>query len=219
MKIELSKASLIKVMSFVAILSTTFPSFGQESLTKKGNEFNNIIHVNMLPFIYFSANIFYEHSLKNNISLGVGYGYWNTGYKPSFSGSPNNPWNSLTIETKFYLEGSDKKMEGFFIAPYLKYLNNSLPNYSHSLGMVFDSTIKNWTYPTITQNETFHQICSGAIIGYSKIFKNGFYVSQFIGGGKYLVTIKQANNISLMKGSRYIQTFDFRMGINFGFAF
>ena len=94
-------------------------SVNKKPATKK--VFENAIHVNLLPIFFESYNIFYDCSLKKKFSMQLGFNH----YKPLFENNSRIN-NSLTLDFKIYFE--DEKLQGLYIAPYLKYLNKNIPN-------------------------------------------------------------------------------------------
>ncbi len=182
-----------------------------QSVTKKtvkNKEFENAVHVNLLPMLFESYNIFYDCSIKKNFSIQLGYNY----YKPfNFWSNTSQRNNSLTLDFKIYFE--DDKLQGFYIAPYLKYLNKNDPKGYYSL----DSNINGIIYPVYkAQSESVHLFGIGLIAGYQKIFNSGIYLGEFIGFGKYVAyTIESLHKSE----NNYDGELDFRLGVNVGFAF
>lgn len=201
-----------KKLLFLAAAALCIGSFAQaQSVSKKtvkNKEFENAIHVNLLPVLFQSYNIFYDRSIKENFSMQLGFNH----YRPfTFTGNSDQINNSLTLDFKIYFE--DEKLQGFYIAPYLKYLNKNISNSYKYL----DSNINGIIYPVYKdQRESVHLFGIGLITGYQRIFNSGIYLGEFIGVGKYVAYTIESYYKS---EDNHDGELDFRLGINVGFAF
>jgi len=177
------------------------------------HECKNSIQINVLPLIFQSYNLFYERELSKHVSFGLAYGHskWS-----SISLYDNNSsiQNTITLECKYYI--SDEPMQGFFVAPYIKYFNLFTPD-------VYES-YRDYTYlyytnstPGFYQDETNHRLGLGCTFGFKKVFKSGFTISQFIGGGEYFTSYTSANDQSHV--TNHNSNIDFRLGVNVGYSF
>lgn len=177
-----------KLFLILVAVCILIPVKAQETSSEK-----NVLKVNTLSLIFGTGSIFYEHGFSEKISgqLGVGYlGYKAGGTK--FSGL------FLTPEVRFYPKSS--AIDGFYIAPYVRYQNLSL---------------------TITDGKgSLSSMGGGLAFGRQWITKSGFTMDLFFGGHYSSANFKaesnateESFNIKAFKG------FKPRIGFALGFAF
>jgi len=169
----------------------TFTSFAQsdENVAQE----KNVLKVNTLALIIGTGSIFYERKVSELVSaqMGVGYMNYNLG-ETKFSGL------ILTPEARFYVRKN--AIDGFYIAPYLRY---SQYKYNDEEG---------------TDEGSFTSMGGGAAFGMQWIMKKGFTMDLFF-GGHYTdgsVDIQsggEPNDITKIEG------FKTRVGFAIGFAF
>ncbi|GCC52189.1 DUF3575 domain-containing protein [Chryseotalea sanaruensis] len=117
----------------------------------------NTFKINILSPIFKTLNLQYEHKIKENSSVQLGFFY--TGYsvgETSFSGF------GITPEYRFYLSSTEAP-QGVYVAPFLRY---------QSFNLSEESTDSEATFTTIG---------GGAIIGKQWIFKEKVVLDLFIG--------------------------------------
>lgn len=177
-----------KLLLIILVAAISFPIIAQETSTEK-----NVLKVNTLSLFLGTGSIFYEHGFSDKVSgqLGVGYlGYKAGGTK--FSGL------FLTPELRLYPKGV--AIDGFYIAPYLRYQSLSL---------------------TVTDAKgTLSSMGGGLAFGRQWITKSGFTMDLFFGGHYSSANVKAESgasetsfNVNAFKG------FKPRIGFALGFAF
>lgn len=179
-----------KLLLIVFACSVMASSFGQKEVSTD----KNVLKVNTLSLFLGTGSIFYEHGFSEKISgqLGVGYlGYKAGGTK--FSGL------FLTPEVRFYPKSN--AIDGFYLAPYIRYQNLSL---------------------TVDAGKgSMSSMGGGLAFGRQWITNSGFTMDLFFGGHYSSANFKaesadagvEAFNINAFKG------FKPRIGFALGFAF
>lgn len=153
----------------------------------------NVLKVNTLSLFLGTGSIFYEHGFSDKISGQLGLGY--LGYK---AGGTKFSGLFLTPELRLFPKGN--AIDGFYIAPYLRYQNLSL---------------------TITDGKgTLSSMGGGLAFGRQWITKSGFTMDLFFGGHYSSANVKAESgatessfNVNAFKG------FKPRIGFALGFAF
>lgn len=177
-----------KLLLVIVAIALLMPVRAQETSSEK-----NVLKVNTLSLFLGTGSIFYEHGFSDKISgqLGVGYlGYKAGGTK--FSGL------FLTPEVRLYPKSN--AIDGFYIAPYVRYQNLSL---------------------SITDGKgTMSSIGGGLAFGRQWITNSGFTMDLFFGGHYSSTSFKaesgateESFNLKAFKG------FKPRIGFALGFAF
>lgn len=161
----------------------------------------NIIKINILSPIASTASLFYERGLNENSSLQLGLFYTNV----SIIDTKIRGFG-ITPEYRYYL--SEKgNMQGFFVAPFLRYQN-------------FQLTSEVTLFNAQEDNATFSGIGGGLLIGGQWIFKKRISLDLW-GGPSY-----SGGNIKLEGNSTEddfstgpFSGFGLRAGITLGVAF
>lgn len=151
----------------------------------------NVLKANALSLFLATGSVFYEHKISDMTSAQLGFGYAGLNYNHTrFSGI------ILTPEVRIYPK--KEAIDGFYIAPYLRYQNFSLKSGSDeaSLG----------------------SMGGGLLLGRQWITNSGFTMDLFF-GGHY-----SSHNLKLKSGSDSFDTnlitgFGMRIGFALGFAF
>lgn len=177
-----------KLLLIVLACTVMASSFGQKEVSTD----KNVLKVNTLSLFLGTGSIFYEHGFSEKISgqLGVGYlGYKAGGTK--FSGL------FLTPEVRFYPKSN--AIDGFYLAPYVRYQNLSL---------------------TVADGKgSMSSMGGGLAFGRQWITNSGFTMDLFFGGHYSSAKFKaetageEAFNLNAFKG------FKPRIGFALGFAF
>jgi hypothetical protein len=177
-----------KILLLILVASLTLSSFGQkETSTEK-----NVLKVNTLSLFLGTGSIFYEHGFSDMISGQMGVGYLN--YK---AGGTKFSGLFLTPEVRIYAKSN--AIDGFYIAPYLRYQKLSL---------------------AVTGAEgSLSSMGGGLAFGRQWITNSGFTMDLFFGGhyssanAKATVGEVEQFNVNAFKG------FKPRIGFALGFAF
>lgn len=177
-----------KFLLLILVASLTLSSFGQkERSTEK-----NVLKVNTLSLFLGTGSIFYEHGFSDMISGQMGVGYLN--YK---AGGTKFSGLFLTPEVRIY--ATKNAIDGFYIAPYLRYQKLSLA--------VSDA------------EGSLTSMGGGLCFGRQWITNSGFTMDLFFGGhygsanAKAKVGEVEQFNVNAFKG------FKPRIGFALGFAF
>ncbi len=151
----------------------------------------NVLKVNTLALIIGTGSVFYERELSDLISGQFGVSYLN--YKINdvkFSGL------ILTPEMRLYVKKN--AIDGFYVAPYLRY--------------------QNYSFDAADANGSLISIGGGAAFGMQWIFQKGFVMDLFF-GGHYTsadAKLKSGNEIPDITSFDGFRT---RVGFSLGFAF
>lgn len=155
----------------------------------------NVLKVNTLALILTTGSIFYERQLSNIMSAQMGVGYFN--YKIE-----DTKLNGLflTPEARFYIRKN--AIDGFYMAPYLRYTRYGF----------------NTTSESGDSEGSFTSFGGGLSFGRQWIFKKGFVMDLFF-GGHYM-----GSQIKLTSGTQEpdltkLSGFRTRVGFCLGFAF
>lgn len=179
-----------KILTLVLIAVLAFPSFAQES---NESEEKNVLKVNTLSLIIGTGSIFYEREFTDNLSGQMGVGYLNYKFDDTkFTGL------ILTPEVRFYPK--QNAIDGFYIAPYLRYQN---------FGLEADGG-----------EATYSNIGGGIAFGRQWITKSGFTMDLFFGGhyGSGELEVTDGSDEESFEVSNF-DGFRTRIGFSLGFAF
>ncbi len=103
------KKNLFFAFLFLAIISLSNNSFAQ-------SEKKNIIKANLLSPLIRTGSFFYERVITQKSSLQLGFYY--TGF--SIEGTKLRGIG-ITPEYRFYVSNNGQALQGFFVAPFLRY--------------------------------------------------------------------------------------------------
>lgn len=180
-----------KTVVLLLLSVITFTSFAQNEEDVSSEK--NVLKVNTLALIIGTGSIFYERKVSELVAAQMGVGYMNYNFGDSkFSGL------ILTPECRFYVRKN--AIDGFYIAPYLRY---SQYKYENDEG---------------TGEGSFASMGGGAAFGMQWIMKKGFTMDLFF-GGHYTdgsVDIQSGNEPTDITK---IEGFKTRVGFAIGFAF
>jgi hypothetical protein len=170
---------------------------------------DNIIKVNILSPLVKTGSFFFEHKLNESSSLQLG------GLFTSYNiGDTDLSGFAITPEYRYYLSDRKEAMEGFYVAPFLRYQNLTLKSTYTSYNGTGTGTSQQ------TEKASLDTFGGGILIGHQWIFKQHFSLDLFLGPSYNGGTVKY-------EGSQGTQTLDagsfkgfgVRSGITFGFAF
>lgn len=188
-----------KIFSSIIILLILIPHCQVQGQTDK----KNIVKINFLSPIVRTISTFYERQVFESSSLQLGLFY---------SGASQDDQQfrgfGITPEFRYYL--SDKgALEGFFLAPYLRYQNLDVS----SEGTLFGSN-------TRVENKVEYELFGGGLlVGGQWIFKDVISVDVWGGPGYNSV------NTNVISGSEdelllgFTSSFTIRFGATIGVAF
>lgn len=186
---------------------------------------NNAVKVDIFQPIINTLALSFEHKLSESSSVQVGlsgtFGYKDDG---SYSYGPNGYYDgrstsgfAITPEYRLYLSEKHPALEGFYVAPYLRY------QYLSQTGTNYTLNGNGGRY-----NQSYEASLSafglGVVVGRHWIFKKHFSLDIFTGPG-YTFASTSSNQVGYtpQKGDfvGYISnnSYDFRGGATFGFAF
>ena len=161
----------------------------------------NIVQINSLALLVGSINIFYEHQISINKSLGFVINYYNKKDLHFFLTYSEFDLKKIgfTIDYKIY----QREMEGYYLGPYLKY-------------MFAEKTERDDDFiPALVTNEKVNNFGFGVIAGYQKIGETGLVLDMFIGIG-YNPIIFDSGDPEVIDGNFRV---DPRLGVKLGFIF
>jgi hypothetical protein len=140
---------------------------------------DNIVKAGVTGLLLGDMNLGYERMMNENSSLNIKLGFLNPTMSPFISENNITPraYNlveanggiTASFEYRFYLSPKTG-LNGFYIAPYLRYL---------SLNMVFDDEIEGYDFFVHTKNNSFGM---GGQLGYQWIFNELIIIDFFFFG-------------------------------------
>ncbi|GAA4037430.1 hypothetical protein GCM10022409_23060 [Hymenobacter glaciei] len=166
----------------------------------------NALKVNLLSPLFKTGSFFYEHKLNDASSLQLGglFTYWGLG-DTKISGF------AITPEYRRYLSNETQAIEGFYVAPFLRYQN---------LGLSMQTTTFDGTQATA--KATLNTIGGGVVVGHQWIYRQRVTLDTFFGPSynsnfTELKTSGGESADSFDVGS--FKGFSLRTGITLGVAF
>jgi hypothetical protein len=180
---------------FVIILAVIFaiPTFAQET-TKVSTE-KNVLKVNTLSLFLGTGSIFYERKISETTSGQLGIAYM--GFKLE-----DTKFTGLILTPEFRIYPRKNAIDGFYIAPYLRY--------------------QNFTVKSSTDNSkgSLTSMGGGLLFGRQWITNSGFTMDLFFGGHYGSSTVKvDAGGSAESIDSNFFSGFKPRVGFALGFAF
>jgi len=188
-----------------SIIANPFQSNESYSSFKSSSAKKNAIKINPLSLALTCVNVQYQRALNEKSGFQIG-GYY---YSFSLGGSKYTQF-AITPEYRYYFS-SKESMNGWFVAPYLRYISASW-DVDFSAGLSTTSTIK----------ATATGIGGGALIGRQWTWDSGFTLEAFLGIGYYSYSAKADSEVAGFKldASRYESSVAFdRLGLCLGYAF
>jgi hypothetical protein len=178
-----------KALILFLVIVLTAPIFSQEKSDVATEK--NVLKINTLSLFLATGSIFYEHKLSELISAQLGFGYMGVKIQDTkFSGI------ILTPEVRIYPKKN--AIDGFYIAPYLRYQNYTLQNG--------------------TDKGSLSSMGGGLLFGRQWIFKKGFTMDLFFGGHYGSSNVKVDSGTDTFN-TNLITGFGIRVGFAIGFAF
>ena len=144
-----------KLLILFFTVSLMMPSFAQEQSAPV--QYNNVIKANALTLIVATGSAFYERKLTDITSAQLGVGFMSYKFNETkLSGL------FLTPEFRFYIRKD--AIDGFFMSPYLRYMNCGYEN------------------PDSEAEGSFTNFGGGLSVGRQWVFDKGFVLELFFGG-------------------------------------
>lgn len=181
----------------------------------------NVLKIDIFQPIVNTAALSYEHKLSETSSFQLGVSI-TSNYKESsyyvngMSGERKSSGFGLMPEYRFYLSEKHPAMEGFYVAPFLRYqyLNQTgkQENYDPTTG-----------YSTLRDVDvSLNAFGGGVVVGRHWIFKQRFSLDAQV-GPSYMVAGVSSNNAGIGRGD-FLGFYDdinygIRGGVTFGIAF
>ena len=175
------------------------------SVALGANAQSNALKINVTSLAVATGNFSFEHATGDKSSFQVGAFY--TGFSVSdtkFTGF------GITPEYRFYLSGD--ALDGFFLAPYVRYQNFKLSSGDYT---TYNSSGQ---YVTTKDEATLNTFGGGVNVGYQWIFGEHFLLEPFVrvgyNSGSTKVTQGSDNfSLGVFNGTSVLP------GLNLGFAF
>jgi len=176
----------------------------------------NVVKLDIFQPIVSTIALSFEHKLSeaSSFQLGVAGTF---GYKEDYSSFGNTNGRStsgfaITPEYRFYLSEKHPALEGFYVAPFVRfqYLSQTGINYNQNIPQPYEASLVAFGL--------------GTTVGRHWIFKQRFSLDLFAGPG-YTFTSVSSNQAGgrIDKGDflGYFNNnnYDFRGGVTFGIAF
>jgi hypothetical protein len=174
------------------VLVLAIPAFSQEKGDVAAEK--NVLKLNTLSLFVLTPSIFYEHKISDMTSAQVGVGYM--GYKVS-----DVRFTGLFLTPEFRIYPKKNAIDGFYIAPYFRYMNLSVK-----------STTEN-------TNASLSVVGGGLLFGRQWITKSGFNMDLFFGGHYGSGSAKANSGDTSWFDSDLFSGFRTRVGFALGFAF
>ena len=182
-----------KILILFLLVVISIPSFSQDK-TDVSTE-KNVLKVNTLSLIIGTGSLFYERKVSEMTSLQLGVGY--LGYKVS-----DAKFSGLILTPEFRIYPKKDAIDGFYLAPYLRYMNFTAKN------------------TTNTDKGTLTIMGGGLLLGRQWITKSGFTMDLFFGGHYGSASVKATSGGDTgWVDSNFFSGFKVRVGFSLGFAF
>jgi hypothetical protein len=182
-----------KTLIFFLAIIFAVPVFAQEASTVSADK--NTLKVNTLSLFLGTGSIFYERKLSDMTSGQLGLAYM--GFKLG-----DTRFTGLILTPEFRIYPKKNAIDGFYIAPYLRY--------------------QNFTVKSTTDNSkgTLSSMGGGLLFGRQWITKSGFTMDLFFGGhyGSSSVKVDAGGSASSID-SNFFSGFKPRVGFALGFSF
>lgn len=166
----------------------------------------NALKVNLLSPLFKTGSFFYEHKLNDASSLQLGalFTHWGLG-------DTNISGFAITPEYRRYLSNEKSAMEGFYVAPFVRYQN---------LGLSLQTTADDGT--EATAKAVLNTIGGGVVVGHQWVFRQRITLDTFFGPSynsnfTKLKASGSEGSASFDVGS--FQGFSLRTGVTLGVAF
>jgi hypothetical protein len=180
-----------KILTVCLVIVLTLPMFSQEASNVSPEK--NVLKINTLSLILGTGSIFYERKFSDMTSGQMGVAYLSYKFDDTrFSG--------LILTPEFRIYPTKGAIDGFYIAPYLRYQKFSIKN------------------TTDDSEGSLSSMGGGLLFGRQWITNKGFTMDLFF-GGHY-----GSSSVDVTSGTDTFDTGNFsgfkpRVGFAIGFAF
>lgn len=181
----------------------------------------NALKVDIFQPIISTLAVSFEHKLSDQSSFQIGvagtFNYRDSGFG-SNTDEPSTSGFALTPEYRFYLSEKHVALEGFYIAPFVRYQYLSMSG----TGYQYDSQSGSSTYHDY--QASLNAFGLGATVGRHWIFKQRFSLDIFTGPGYTFSSVSSDNSGYAPSRGDFVgyynnTNYDFRGGATFGLAF
>jgi hypothetical protein len=181
----------VLVLFLTIVLSIT--SFAQDKPAVSTEK--NVLKINTLSLFLGTGSIFYEHKFSDLSSAQLGVGYMNFKLRDTkFSG--------LILTPEYRIYAKKNAIDGFYIAPYLRYQKFTVENKE------IDPPSKG----------SLTSMGGGLVFGRQWITDSGFTMDLFFGGHYGSADVKVDSGTNSFD-TNFFRGFKMRMGFAIGFAF
>ncbi len=181
----------------------------------------NALKVDIFQPIINTAALSFEHKLSETSSFQLGlsgtFGYKDGAYYSGYSG-PSTSGFAITPEYRLYLSEKHAALEGFYVAPFVRYQNLTLKDsYSYTDYDANGSPVSR----TSNDEASLDTYGGGIVVGRQWIFKQRFSLDTFLGPSYNSGTVKykSTSNGSGSLDPGTFTGFGLRAGVTFGLAF
>lgn len=181
-----------KTFILLIVVVLTIPVFCQEASDVSTEK--NVLKINTLSLFVLTPSIFYERKISDMTSAQLGFGYM--GYKVS-----DVRFTGLIITPEFRIYPKKNAIDGFYVAPYLRYMNLSVKS------------------TTDNTKASLSVMGGGLLLGRQWITKSGFNMDLFFGGHYASGSAKANSGETDWFDSDLFSGFRTRVGFALGFAF
>lgn len=173
----------------------------------------NVIKANIFSPLVKTGSFFYERGLNDNSSLQLGM------YFTAFSAG-NVKWRGFGITPEYRYYPSGNGVNGFYLAPFLRYQSITISEEFSNDYTTFDS---NGNISTVSLTEessaTLSTFGGGFLIGRQWIFGEHISLDSFIGPCYNVGSASAKSNSNETYDSGSFAGFGVRFGLTVGFAF
>lgn len=180
------------ILSLVMMLAIS-SSFAQEAHVISTEK--NVLKINTLSLLLGTGSLFYEREISDVFAPQMGLGYMN--FKLG-----NTKFTGLILTPEFRYYPKNNAIDGFYLAPYLRYQKFTVENNEAST----------------PSKGTLSGMGGGFVFGRQWITDSGFTMDLFFGGhyGDSKVSLESGTDNF---DSDFFKGFKMRMGFALGFAF
>lgn len=176
--------------TLIVVIVMAIPSFAQDKSDVSNQK--NVIKANAMSLVFATGSVFYEHKISDMTSAQLGFAY--CGFKIS-----NTKFNGLVLTPEFRIYPQKNAIDGFYLAPYLRYQNYNLE--------------------VNTDKATLSSMGGGLLFGRQWITKSGFTMDLFFGGHYGSSNLKVESGEASDFKTNLFSRYGVRIGFAMGFAF
>lgn len=181
-----------KTLILLFVIIFTIPTFAQEASTVSTDK--NTLKINTLSLFLGTGSIFYERKISDMTSGQMGLAYM--GFKLG-----DTKFTGLILTPEFRIYPKKNAIDGFYIAPYLRYQNFTVKSTADD------------------SKGTLSSMGGGLLFGRQWITKSGFTMDLFFGGHYGSSSVKVDTGSANSIDSKFFNGFKPRVGFALGFSF